>query len=610
MSTKTKAQFRRPGSWLTTTLLLACSACTGMVVPDGSTGGGTSPKGGPTGIGTGTGTGTGAGGGSATGTGTGSATGTGTGTVGGAGTLPAPGGLWPATASTTLDAGRVTLRHLNNSEYDNTVHDLLGTMASTSQTYMFPASETNELFETNGQTLSYSSLLFSQVAAAAQGLVAELLARPANDPVRTKLIPCVPTLATFTTCMTQNLTPFMTSAYRRPVTPAEVTEVVTVGNTIAQAHSDPMPGLSGAYEAVLLAPKFLFRLEQSQNVASSTPTKLNDYELATRLSYFLGSTTPDAPLMQAAAAGQLASGGATYSAQVDRLLAAPGRLPAFVQDFAQHWLSLSDTTLVAPNDAMFGAVYSDALRLASPMETSAFFQSLIADAQPLPTLLTANFTFVNAALAAHYGIPAPGGTGFSKVTLPPSSNRMGLLTQETFLTVFAQPDRTSPVKRGVWVLDNLLCDGTAAPPPGVPALPALGTGTQRQVLATHRANPFCGSCHSLIDPIGLALENFDAIGTYRTLESGATIDASSTMTDGTTVVGAAGLANYLAKDKRLPWCLTKQVMTFAVGRTFLSADARAYVMGVANSMTSPTWVDLLKAVANSQAFVTTRGESS
>jgi hypothetical protein len=592
----------RRGSFkdLVVVMFVAASGCTGVVgLPRGSTGTGVS------------GAGSGSGGGSTSGAGSniGAGSNTGLGAADG-GTVVMAGGLWALTPTTTIDSGRAVLKRLNNPEYDNTVRDLVGTMSKASATYMFPDDDISELFDTNGQTLVYSDLLFAQVQSAAQGLVTELLARPATDPVRTRLLTCTPTMTTLGTCLTTILTPFMTSAYRRPVTSAEVAQIVTLATTIATAHNDPVPGLSGALEAVLLSPNFLFRVEPSTNIASTTPTKVSDYELATRLSYFLGSTMPDAQLTQAAAAGQLSPAGTAYNAQIDRLLADPVRSQAFVDNFAERWLSLSDALLVAPDDTIFAGLYDDALRLSAPQETSMFFASLVADKQPLATLLTANFTFVNDSLAQHYGIPYTGGTTFGRVTLPASSNRMGLLTQETFLTVTSQPDRTSPVKRGVWVLENLLCDGTPAPPPGIPQLPAQGTGTVRQVLETHRAQAFCSSCHSLIDPIGLSLENFDAIGSYRTLDNGVAIDASATMLDGTTFTGSTALANYVAKDPRLAWCLTKQVMTFGVGRTFEPPDGRAYVMGVANQMNAnPTWPDLIKAVANSQAFLTSRGES-
>jgi len=575
MST-TKAPFGRAQGWLTS-FLLVCSACTGVTsLPEGFNG----VPGGSTGTGT---------------------------TAGGAGTAPAS-GLWAVQPTTQIDSGRAVLRRLNNPEYDNTVRDLLGTMTKASATYMFPADDISELFDTNGQTLVYSDLLFSQVYTAAQGLVAELLARPANDPVRTRVISCTPTIATTASCLTKILTPFMTKAYRRPVTDAEVAEIANIGTAIATAHSDPIPGLSGALEAVLLSPHFLFRIEASTNVASTTPTKVNDYELATRLSYFLGSTMPDDQLTQAAAAGKLASGGSAYEAQIDRLLADPVRSQAFVNNFAGRWLSLIDAALVAPNEDVFPGLFDDDLRLSIPQETGQFFASLVADKQPLSTLLTADFTYVNARLAKQYGIPSPGGTAFARVNLPPDANRMGYLTQETFLTVTSLPARTSPVKRGVWVLENLLCDGPPPPPPNVPALPEKSTGTVRQVLETHRAQAACGACHNLIDPIGLSLENYDALGTYRNQENGIDIDTSATMPDGATFAGAKALANYMAKDPRLAPCLTKQVMTFGVDRSF-EPDGRAYVMGLANQLGSkPTWPDLVRAVATSEAFLTSRGE--
>jgi hypothetical protein len=529
----------------------------------------------------------------------------------GASTTPQPGGLWTAPASASLDSGRATLRRLNNPEYDNTMRDLLGTMTQASVVNNFPEDGTNENFDTNGQTLAYTALLFTGVQTATEALIAELVARPAADPVRMRLLPCAPTVATMQMCLTTILTPFMTKAYRRPVTAAEVTAVATLGTTIATAHNDPAPGLAGALEAVLLSPSFLFRIESSTDIASTTPTKLNDYELATRLSYFLGSTMPDAALTTAAAAGQLTASTDMYNAQVDRLLMDATRAQALVRTFTLHWLGISDTTMVAPDVATFPTQFDDNLRLSAPQETTQFFASLIADKQPLSTLVTANYTFVNDRLAQFYGITSPGGTTFVKEDLPASSNRMGILTQETFLTITSLPARTSPVKRGVWVLENLLCDGTPAPPPGVPMFPAAITGTVRAQLKAHRVQASCGACHNLIDPIGLAFENFDAIGEYRTKDNGIDVDPSAQMADGTAIAGPSDLISYVAKDPRLNWCLTKQAMTYGVGRSFEASDGRAYIKGVAGTLgTAPTWPALFKAVANSQAFLTGRGEAS
>jgi hypothetical protein len=564
--------------------------------------------------------GSGSGGGNATGSTTGSGTaGNGSVTgVGGSGIMtdpmtgkPVVTSLWDKLpAINGLDSGRAVLRRLNNAEYDNTVRDLLGTMMTPkpSAAYMFPADEVNELFDTNGQTLVFTSFLFSQLQQAAQGLVDEFMARPANDPIRTRILTCTPTLATLSTCLTTVLTPFMTTAYRRPVSAAEVGQVVTVANSIAQAHMDATFGTKAALQAVLLSPNFLFRLETSTPPTGTTPVKINDYELATRLSYFVGSTMPDAQLTAAAAAGKLTPAGPDYASQVDRLISDPTRLQAFVDNFAGRWLSIRDTALVAP-DAPYDTMYDEALRVATPQETSLFFSSLVSTKQPLSTLLTANYTFVNARLAQHYGLPSPAGTGFSKVTLGPTSQRMGFLTQETYLAVTSLPARTSPVKRGVWILENLLCDGTPAPPANVPDLPPEGTGTVRQVLEAHRSNAFCSSCHSVIDPFGLAMENYDAIGAYRTQDNGHDIDASSQMADGTSVSGPLDLANKVAQDPRFALCVTKQALTFAVGRSFEQPDGRAYVKTVAGTMGAGAgWPDLIKAVAMSDAFRTSRGE--
>jgi hypothetical protein len=589
--------------WLLPLLLISCAAACTTGVSDSADAEETAGRPGASASGSGSGSGSAA----AVAGGSGSIAGS-SGSAGTAEDTPATRGLWRQPPTTTLDSGRAVLASLNNSQYDNTVRDLLGTMSPPSKTYTIPADEENELFKTNGQTLTFSNFKFEQLQEAAEGLVTELLARPAADPVRARVLSCTPTLATLGTCLTSILTPFLAKAYRRPVTADEVAPFVTLGTTIATAHKDPTPGLAGALQAVLLSPNFLFRVETSAVVGSATPVPVNDYELATRLSFFIGSTMPDTQLTAAAAAGQLTSG-AGYDAQIDRLVADADRLGTFVRDFGARWLSLVDTAGVAPDETMFAGQYNDALRLSTPQETSRFFADLITTQAPLSTLLTANYSFVNDSLAKHYGIPSPGGAEFKKVTFPPDSHRQGILTQETFLTTTSLAARTSPVKRGVWVLENLLCDGTPAPPNNIADLVEEGPGTVRQKLEHHRELKFCATCHNLIDPLGLALENYDAIGKYRTIDNGSPIDANTTTLEGAQLDGGIALANHVAKDPRLAWCLTKQVMTFAVGRSFEPPDARAYVRGIAEQMgATPTWAGLIKAVAKSQAFLTARGE--
>lgn len=572
---KRRGVFGSQRSWLWP-LLAACSACTGVSsLPsylDGSDPRADSAIGGGVG-----------------------ASGSGSATQGGARANP----------STELDAGRVVLRRLNQAEYNNTVRDLLGTTRKPADD--FPPDDVAEGFDTLGSALSFSLLLAEDMESAAGTLVDELLARPMADPLRSRVMVCEPTAATAASCVPQILTGFLKRAYRRPATSAEIQDYVSLANGVQQASGDILRGVNAALKAALLAPDFLFHVELG-DPKSPAPAPLNDYELASRLSYFAWSTMPDASLLTAADAGKLAPGGADFDAQIDRVLADP-KAQAFIERFGSQWLSTNEVDGVAPDAALFKD-FDESLRVSIAPETNLFFQSLVEEGLPLKTLLLADFSFVNARLAKAYGLPG-GQTGFAKTSLN-GSPRIGLLTQETFLTVTSQPDRTSPVKRGNWVLEHLLCDPPPSPPPGIPPLttPEASSGlTVRAVLEEHRKNASCSACHKIMDPIGLGLESFDAIGAYRTMDNGKAIDASGTMPDGTSFSGATELAHTLAKDPRFTSCVMKQVLTYAVGRSFDSQDGKSYVAGLALPLAEATWPDLLHAVIKSKAFLTRRGEA-
>ena len=597
-----------PHHELVMALVLLSSACTGVAsLPGGSSASGTgasSAQGSGGGVGnpgTGNGTGTGSTGAGNT-TGAGNSTGAGNATgAGGTGTI----GIGTVVPSTQLDPGRVTLRRLNVAEYNATVRDLLGT--TTTPGTGFPSDDVADGFDTLGEALHYSDLLGAGVESAATALVDELLGRPATDPIRTKIFTCTPAATNLQTCLTQILTPFMKNAYRRPATTAEVADLVSLASSITTSSGDVNRGVNAAFKTVLLSPYFLFHVELgTPNSAAATP--LGDYELASRLSYFLWSSMPDAQLMQAADATMLSPAGAPLSTQIDRMLADP-KAQGLVDNFAGQWLWIRQTAGVSPDPAVFPSV-DQALLDAIPQETSNFFKSLLTGAKPLTTLLLADYTFVNARLATHYGLPG-GQKTFTQVSLV-GANRMGILGQETFLTTTSQPDRSSPVKRGEWILEQMLCDPPPSPPPNVPLLPTfvVGSGlTGRQYLEQHVQSPYCASCHSSIDPIGFTLENYDGVGAYRTTDNGQPIDASGVMPDGTTFSGPTQIAQWVANDLRFTRCVTKQMMTYAVGRSFDASAALSYVAGVADPMAKTgTWPQLVHAVATSQAFLTRRGE--
>ncbi len=533
----------------------------------------------------------------------------GAGTSANVGSDPAPSKVPIGTIAptTTLDSGRVPIRQLNDAEYNNTVRDLLGTTLTPAD--KFPGDIATDGFDNIGSVAVVSDLLLEQAETAAGQLADELLARPKTDPLRAKILLCEPTTANLSTCMTQILTAFMKSAYRRPVTTAEVMDNVSLATTIATSAGDPMRGVNAAIKAVLLSPNFLYHVEIG-NPASTAAAKISDYELASRLSYFLWSSMPDTTLMAAADAGKLTPAGADYTAQITRMLADP-KSQAFIDNFAGQWLGGRDATMVAPDPTTF-PTFDDALLKSIPQETGAFFAALIKNAAPLTDLVNANYGYVNDRLAKFYGIPG-GMTTFTKVSLAGTQRLGGILTQETFLTVTSYPTRTSPVKRGNYVLERLLCDPTPTPPDNVPPLvqPTSTSGlTGRAALEAHRQSPVCMSCHATIDPLGLPFENFDAIGAYRTMENGSPIDATTMLKDGTMINGVSQLATLIAGDKRFTRCVTKQAMTYGVTRPFDAMDSLAYVAGIADPlMGKGTWPDLLTKVATSEAFLTRRGEA-
>jgi hypothetical protein len=515
-----------------------------------------------------------------------------------------PGGT-AVVPTTQLDSGRVVLRRLNRTEYDNTVRDLLGTAQAPARAG-FPADDVDDGFDTLGESLVVSRVLTDQMVKAAGTLVDELLARPAGDPIRTRVLSCEPSAANAATCVPQILGGFMKNAYRRPVAADEIQAHVALFTTVQQASGDVMRGVNAALKSVVLSPHFLFRVELG-DPTSAAATPLSDYELASRLSYFLWASMPDQTLLAAAESKKLSPANADLDSEINRLLADP-KAASFVESFAGQWLSTRDALQFVADDTKF-PTFDDALREAMPQETNLFFKSLIDEKQPLSALVLGNYTFVNDRLAKQYGLPG-GQATFTRVSLE-GTPRQGILTQESFLTVSSYPFRTSPVRRADWVLEKLFCDPPPAAPPKVPALTeTLPAGaTLRQTFEAHRADPGCASCHKIMDPIGFALENFDAMGTYRTMDNGAPVDATGQLADGTPLAGAKDLAQAVAKDADYAICVAKQMLTYAVGRSFSSTEAKAYAAGIGVPAKDATWPDFIKAVVKSEAFRTRRGEA-
>jgi cytochrome c5 len=372
-------------------------------------------------------------------------------------------------------------------------------------------------------------------------------------------------------------------AYRRPVSDVEIEDLLAAYQE-GRKDGDFEAGVGMGLRRMLMDPAFLFRIERDPaGIAPETAYRITDLELASRLSFFLWSSIPDDQLLAAAERGQLRDP-AILQAQVRRMLADP-RAKSLVTNFAAEWLSLRVVEGVRPDPIIFSE-FDDNLRLAFENETNLLLENVLLGDRSVLELLNANYTFVNERLARHYGIPDVYGDQFRRVTVT-DGIRGGLLGQGSILTLTSYPTRTSPVVRGKWILETLLGSPPPPPPPDVPALPeAEGAGkvlTMRERLSEHRKNPACGSCHARMDPLGFALENFDATGKWRTVESTGPadksrnpIDASGQLADGTTFDGAKGLrAVLLEHSGEFVYRMTERLLTYALGRGSEWYDAPA-----------------------------------
>ncbi len=372
-------------------------------------------------------------------------------------------------------------------------------------------------------------------------------------------------------------------AFRRPVTGADIQPLYAFyekgrgAGRLRQGSGEPRrseaesgdfeSGIQAAIDALLVSPEFLFRIEQDPPAAAAgTAYRISDVELASRLSFFLWSSIPDAELLDLAERRRLRDP-AVLERQVRRMLDDP-RAEALVSNFAGQWLQLRNVDTVKPDPVVFP--FDEALRQSFFTETSLFVSSIFREDRSLLDLLTADYTFVNQRLAEHYGIPRVYGSQFRRVTLA-DVNRRGLLGQGSVLTVTSYPNRTSVVQRGKWVLENLLGTPPPPPPPDVPELKAAPHGkvlSMREQMQVHRVNPTCAACHARMDPIGFALENYDAVGRWRGEDAGAPIDASGKLPDGTEFQGPAGLSQLILTKYRDDFLrtATEKLLTYALGR--------------------------------------------
>ena len=400
---------------------------------------------------------------------------------------------------------------------------------------------------------------------------------PGDTPSRRKIFTCQPSARMAEeACARAILSRLARQAYRRPVTDADTAPLMKM---YAEGRKDGgfEHGIEAAVQMVLVSPHFLFvRETDPEGARPGSVHRLSDLELATRLSLFLWSSIPDAPLLAVAEKNQL-SNPAVLKREVARMLADP-KARALTDNFAGQWLYLRRLEFQQPDRLAFPN-FDTRLRKAMLTETNLFFDSVVRENRSALEFLKSDYTFLNERLARHYGIEGVYGPTFRKVKLDPSQNRGGLLGQASILTVTSYNDRTSVVLRGKWILDNLLAAPPPPPPPNVPALEEVKNArnlTVRQQMEVHRANPVCNSCHSKMDPLGFALENYDAVGAWRAVQGGKPIDVATEMPDGTKFAGPSGLQDIMLRHKEeFIEAFTERLMVYALGRGLEAPDMAA-----------------------------------
>jgi hypothetical protein len=436
---------------------------------------------------------------------------------------------------------------------------------------------------------------------------------PQGSPSRRLLFVCQPaSTADEMPCATKILSRLARRAYRRPASPDDVQTLLAFYKT-ARLTGNFDEGIRAALERVLVSPDFLFRIEADPaKAAPGEVYRISDVELASRLSFFLWSSIPDEQLLDLAIRGKLREPG-VIEQQVSRMFADPRARASMVDNFFGEWLQTRNVWLLKPENTKF-PWFDDNLRIAFVKEIELFLDAQLKENRSVVDLLTSNQTFLNEQLARHYGISGVYGSHFRPVTLT-DENRFGLLGKASVLAVTSYTTRTSPTIRGKWLLENILAAPMPPPPPNVPPLEDSNKGGKalsvREMLEKHRQNPVCASCHARMDPLGFSLENFDAIGQWRTTDAGTTINASGVLLDGTQVEGPAALQHaFVAQKKQFVKAVTGKLLTYAIGRGLEYYDTPA-IRGVVRDAAADNyrWSSLVLGIVKSAPFQMRRAGS-
>jgi hypothetical protein len=457
--------------------------------------------------------------------------------------------------------GAAPIHRLNRTEYANVIHDLLG--VDINATSMLPPDDSAFGFDNIASALGVSSPLLERYIAAASQITSQIRSEAS------RVFVCRPqTTEDELPCARSIFATFARRAYRRTVTNADLDPLLALYRQ-GRASDGFNDAILRGIEAILVSPSFLFRIERTPaGVLPGSVYRIGDFELASRLSFFLWSTTPDDQLLDLAEKGQL-SDDSVLKSQIARMLA-DSRSNELIRNFSGQWLYLRNLRQDPPDPNDFPR-FNDALGEAFLNETELFFESILRENRSVMDLLGANYTYLNDRLARYYGIPGVEGAEFRRVMLT-NPQRGGLLGQGSVLTVTSYANRTSVTKRGQWILGNILGSPPPPPPPDVSSLKANAADghpliTLRQQMESHRADPACASCHLRMDSLGFVLEHYDAAGAWRDTDSGAPIDAKVTMPDGSTLAGLDGLRAWLIEHPdRFIRTLTEKLLTYALGR--------------------------------------------
>ncbi len=498
--------------------------------------------------------------------------------------------------------GRVTMRRLNRTEYNNTVRDLTGLDLNLASD--FPSDDVGNGFDNIGDVLTLSPILMEKVLNSARKIAVEVL-RNADATKRVfRQEPKDPNnLEEVAEVAKSNATQFASRAFRRPLSEEESERLLGLMRSAWEANATKEEIMQTMITVVMASPHFIYRIEEDNPkdfVDGIRP--LNDFELASRLSYFLWSSMPDDRLFQLAGAGSLHTP-EQLSAEAERMLADP-KSSALVENFAGQWLQLRDLEALSPDPKTYAA-FDAKLRRSMRRETELLFMSVMKENRNILEMLSASFTYLDERLAKHYGIEGIQGDEFRKVDL--AGKRRGMLMHGSILLLTSNPTRTSPVKRGKWVLENLLAEPPPPPPPNVPELGEDGEalGTLRQRMEQHRANPNCAVCHVKMDAVGFGLENFDGIGSWRAADGREKIDPSGVLPGGRRFNGPLDLVQILVDDKKTEFsrCVASKMLTYALGRGLGVAD-RCTVSSIVDKLSKDDYrfSTLIKSIVTSQPF--------